>query len=106
VKEALFLGSTYDVIMDLPKEVRSEIGFQLREVQKGNEPEDWKPMPTVGAGVRELRVRHESGAYRAIYVLADTHGVLVLHVFQKKTQKTPKKDLQLAAARLREWKGS
>jgi len=88
--------------IDLP---RSEIGFQLRRVQEGKDPTDWKPMPTVGAGVREIRVRDASGAFRVIYVVATGDGVVVLHVFQKKTRKTPKKDLDLAAARLRAWKG-
>lgn len=62
-------------------------------------------MKTVGPGVREIRVREASGAFRIIYLAALPDRVLVLHAFQKKTQTTPKKDIELAARRLREWKG-
>jgi phage-related protein len=105
MKQAFFLGDALDVIRNLPEDARTAIGFQIRRVQEGKEPSDWKPLPTVGAGVREIRVRDASGAYRAIYFAASIDAVLVLHVFQKKTQKTAKKDLDLAAARLRSWKG-
>lgn len=75
------------------------------EVQLGNDPDDWKPMKTVGWGVREIRTREESGAFRVIYLATLADRVLVLHAFQKKTQQTPRKDIDLAARRLREWKG-
>jgi phage-related protein len=58
----------------------------------------------VGTGVREIRVREASGAFRVLYCIAAGDGVVVLHVFQKKTEKTPRKDLDLAGARLRAWK--
>jgi phage-related protein len=61
-------------------------------------------MKTVGAGVREIRIREASGAYRVIYLATLPDRVLVLHAFGKKTQETPKKDIELAARRLREWK--
>jgi phage-related protein len=62
---------------------------------------DWKPMKTLGVGVREIRVRDETGAYRVIYVLDKADAVYVLNAFQKKTQKTPKHELELAARRLK-----
>jgi phage-related protein len=71
-------------------------------VQRGLEPDDWKPMPAVGPGVREVRVRDKAGAFRVIYTATFAEAVYVLHAFQKKTQATPKRDLDLAAARLRE----
>jgi phage-related protein len=77
----------------------------LREVQKGNDPADWKPMKTIGSGVREIRIRDASGAFRIIYVASFKEQVVVLHAFQKKTQKTSQKDIDLAAARLKLWKG-
>ena len=75
------------------------MGMELMRVQFGGEPADFKPMSTVGAGAYELRVREASGAYRAIYVAKFAEAIYVLHAFQKKTQKTGKADLDLAARR-------
>jgi phage-related protein len=61
-------------------------------------------MSTVGAGVREIRVRDASGAYRVIYIATFADAVHVLHAFEKKTQKTARRDLELAAVRLRQLK--
>jgi phage-related protein len=66
------------------------------------EPKDWKPMENVGAGVREIRIREESGAYRAMYVTKFAAAIYVLHCFQKKTQKTAPNDLALARRRYKE----
>jgi phage-related protein len=71
-------------------------------VQKGEEPNDWKPMATVGKGVREIRVRDETGAYRAIYLATLPDAVHVYHAFKKTTQKTPKQDLEIAQKRYQE----
>jgi phage-related protein len=60
-------------------------------------------MPTIGGGVREIRIR-DSGAYRVIYIATFADAVHMLHAFQKRTRKTAKRDLELAAARLRELK--
>lgn len=70
-------------------------------VQFGGEPKNFKPMPVVGAGAYEIRVRDESGAYRAIYVAKFDTAVYVLHAFQKKTQQTAKFNVELAKARYR-----
>jgi phage-related protein len=75
-------------------------GFQLRRVQQGLEPNDWKPMPTVGPGVREIRVR-TGLEHRVFYVAAFVDGVYVLHAFKKRTRKTAKHDLDLARGRYR-----
>ena len=68
------------------------------------DPDDWKPMKTVGPGVREIRIRDASGAFRIIYLATLPELVLVLHAFQKKTQQTAQHDVELAAKRLRERK--
>ena len=81
---------------------RKEAGVQLHKVQQGFEPSDWKPMTTVGQGVREIRIRDEAGAFRVLYIAKIGEVVYVLHSFQKKTQQTAKRDLDLAAARLRQ----
>lgn len=74
-------------------------GFQLFKVQQGKESDDWKPMPTVGSGVQELRVRDERGAYRMFYVAKFGGAVYVLHVFEKRSQKTARADLELGKSR-------
>jgi phage-related protein len=105
MKPITFLGDSLARLRDFPSDARSEAGFQLREVQKGNDPADWKPMKAVGPGVMEIRIREESGAFRIIYLAKLGNSVLVLHAFQKKTEKTPQKDIDLAESRLRAWKG-
>ena len=83
---------------------RAAAGFQLSEVQRGEDPKDWKPMKTIGPGVREIRIREARGAFRVIYVSSIDAAILVLHAFQKKTQNTSQADLDLARARLKAWK--
>jgi phage-related protein len=65
-------------------------------------PDDWKPMPTIGPGVRELRIRDRSVAFRVIYLATLADRIVVLHAFQKKTQRTAKHDIDIATKRLRE----
>ena len=77
----------------------------MRDVQFGEEPHDWKPMPSVGPGVREIRVREASGAFRVIYVAHFEAAVYVLHAFQKKSKRgiaTPNKDMNMIRQRLAE----
>jgi len=102
VKDLEFVGSSYEDLCKLPRLARREAGYQLGLVQQGEDPDDWKPMSTIGAGVREIRIRDESGAYRVIYVAKFADAIYVLHAFQKKTQKTDKRDLDLATKRYRE----
>jgi phage-related protein len=71
-------------------------------VQRGLQPDDWKPVKAIGVGVRELRIRGRAGAFRVIYLATLPDRVLVLHAFQKKTQRTAKTDIELAAKRLRD----
>jgi len=104
MKEITFLGSSLEAIKDFQEDARSEAGYQLRQVQRGTDPADWKPMTTIGPGVREIRVREASGAFRVIYLATLPDRVLVLHAFQKKTQQTPRHDIELAAARLKAWR--
>jgi len=83
----------------MPAAVRGELGFDLRRVQRGELPRDWKPISSVGAGVIEIRV-HFEGAFRLIYVAKYAEGIYVLHVFQKKTRKTADFHIALARSRL------
>src|SRR5579885_440688 len=97
-----FRGSALDDLRAFPVSARREAGHQLDQVQNGREPQDWKPMPTIGQGAQEIRVRDAAGAFRVIYVAKLAGAIYVLHCFQKKTQKTSKADLDLAAKRCRE----
>ena len=63
-----FRGSALTDLRDFPISVRREAGYQLDQVQQGGEPDDWKPMKTIGQGVREIRFRDEAGLFRVIYV--------------------------------------
>lgn len=100
MKPIAFQGTSLDDLRVFPEAARREAGHQLDQVQCGLEPDDWKPMPSIGPGVREVRVRDEAGAFRVIYTATLPEAVHVLHVFQKKTQATAKRDLDLARARL------
>lgn len=101
-KPVEFLGSSLDDLRAFPLAAKREAGHQLDQVPHGQEPDDWKPMNTVGQGVREIRIRDAAGAFRVIYVAKFADAVYVLHCFQKKTEKTPKTDLDLAAKRHRD----
>ena len=82
-----------------PEEARHDAGYQLDKVQRGDQPGDFKPMPSIGKGVEEIRVSETSGAYRVIYLARRAEAVYVLHAFQKKTQATSRKDLAIAKVR-------
>jgi phage-related protein len=101
VKPIVFLGDSLGRIREFPETARRQVGMELRQVQHGLEPSDWKPMRNVGSGVREIRVRGATGAFRVLYVANLASAVYVLHAFQKKTQTTAKRDLDLAALRFR-----
>ncbi|GGK52476.1 type II toxin-antitoxin system RelE/ParE family toxin [Nocardia camponoti] len=99
MKRLEFVGSALDDLRNFPVSARRECGYQLDRVQNGLDPTDWRPMRSVGIGVAEIRVRDESGAFRVLYVAKLADRVLVLHCFQKKTQKTSDSDLTLASKR-------
>jgi phage-related protein len=101
-KPVEFRGSALDDLRAFPEAARRQAGHQLDQVQHGREPDDWKPMNTVGRGVREIRIRDATGAFRVLFVAKFDHAIYVLHCFQKKTQKTSKADLRLAALRYRD----
>ncbi|MGH9425784.1 MAG: type II toxin-antitoxin system RelE/ParE family toxin [Terriglobia bacterium] len=99
MKPVHFVGTSREDLRRLLDSAQETAGFQLFKVQQGKEPDDWKPMSTVGPGVQELRVRDESGAYRVFYVAKFEEAVYVLHVFQKRSQKTARADLELGKSR-------
>jgi phage-related protein len=101
-KPVEFRGSSLEDLRTFPLTARRVAGHQLDQVQNGREPDDWKPMNTVGQGVKEIRIRDEAGAFRVLYVAKFADAIYVLHCFQKKTEKTSKADVELATKRYRE----
>jgi phage-related protein len=104
-KALKFVGSSLDDLRNFPEEARRVAGFELRAVQNGLEPRDWKAMQSIGSGVKEIRI-HVLGEWRVIYVAKLSDAVYVLHAFQKKGQKTNKNDIELARKRLKQIGGS
>jgi phage-related protein len=101
-RAVIFRGNALDDLRAFPASARREAGFQIDQVQAGRDPDDWKPMNTVGQGVREIRIRSDDGAFRVIYVAKFEAAIYVLHCFQKKSQATSRVDLELASKRYRE----
>ena len=102
MKQIKFLSDSLDKIREFHIDTRKDIGFQLDKVQNGEQPDDFKPMPSIGKGVEEIRSWDETGTYRVIYLARLVDAVYVLHAFQKKTQQTSKKDIDLAQKRYKE----
>lgn len=100
MKALFFVGSARSSIHSFPANARQVAGYQLDQVQKGFDPSDWKPMKSVGKGAQEIRI-HEDGEYRVIYTAMIGDSIYVLHAFRKKSQKTSKRDIELARKRLR-----
>lgn len=98
MKSIVWLGDSLDELRRFPTDARRDMGYQLDRVQNGLEPTDAKAMPSIGSGVREIRV-HAGGEYRVIYVAKFSDGIYVLHAFVKKSQRTAKRDLELAVDR-------
>lgn len=101
-KPVVFRGSALDDLRAFPDAARRQAGFHLDLVQNGRDPDDWKPMTTIGAGVREIRVRDEAGSFRVIYVAKFADAVFVLHCFEKKSQRTSRPDIELAIRRYKD----
>ena len=102
VKPVEFRAGALDDLRAFPPAARREAGYQLDQVQQGRDPDDWKPMSTIGQGVREIRIRDADGAFRVIYVAKFETAIYVLHCFQKKTQKTSREDIALASRRYKD----
>ena len=82
-----------------------DAGYQIDKVQHGQQPDDFNPMPSIGKGVEEIRVRDDTGAYRIIYTVRLSDRVVVLHPFMKKSQATSKRDIDVAKRRFNELMG-
>jgi|SRR6266478_5822545 phage-related protein len=99
-KPIVWIGSSRDDVRRFPREARRKAGLELRAVQRGQEPTDFKPISSVGLGVYEIRIQAHD-AYRVFYVAKFEEAIYVLHAFQKKTQKTAKHDIEIGRQRYR-----
>lgn len=97
-----FRGTALNDLRGFPQSAMREAGYQLDRVQHGLSPDDAKAMPSIGTGVVELRIWDEAGTFRVVYVAKLADAVYVLHCFQKKTQQTAKRDIELAKKRLKD----
>ena len=100
MKPIAWAGDSLERLREFPADAMHDAGYQLECVQAGSVPADWKPMPSIGLGVNEIRV-HAGGAFRVIYLAKFSEAVYVLHAFQKKSRKTAPADVELARRRLR-----
>jgi phage-related protein len=98
-KRIVWVGSSLEDLRDFPTVAVKRAGYQLQGLQEGEEPDDWKPMKSVGPGVQEIRIACEEGAFRVFYVVNRPEAIYVLHAFRKTTEKTEKRDIDLAKAR-------
>lgn len=104
LKPVEWLGTTRSDIRELRTTTQQDLGHELLRVQLGLMPNNFKPMPTVGTGTYEIRVSGEDGIARLMYVAKFRNTVYVLHVFEKKAQRTPKPDVDKAKQRYKEAK--
>jgi phage-related protein len=102
MKPLRFLGDSLKCLREFPEDARHDAGYQLDLVQRGEQPSDFKAMPSIGKGVEEVRVWDDSGTYRVIYTARIADAVYVLHAFQKKTQATSRRDIETARSRFAE----
>lgn len=99
-KPLIWLGNSREAIRTFPDDARQIAGFKPWRVQRGLEPNDWKPMASIGPSVQEIRI-HTGLEHRVLHVTKFAEAVYVLHAFEKRSRRTPKDDLDLARHRLR-----
>ena len=94
----VWLGSSLADLRAFPDDARRDAGYQLRRVQSGLMPSDWKALSSVGPGVYEIRV-HTGVEHRVFYVAKFIEAIYVLHAFEKKTRQTRSEDIDVARRR-------
>jgi len=101
-KPVKFCGSSLEDLRDFPKAAMHDCGYQIDKVQNGEQPDNFKPMPIVGKGVEEICVTDDDGWFRVLYTARLADYVYVLHAFQKKTNQTSPRDIELGKKRYKE----
>lgn len=99
MRKVVFEGNTLASIRQLPDIAKQRAGYEIDRVQRDLKAENWKPFPAIGQGVRETRIQ-TGRQFRIIYIAKFNDSIHILHVFEKKTQKTRQADIELAKDRL------
>ena len=99
-KPIVWVGSSIHDMRRCAPDVQDAAGVELRTLQHGIMPPDWKPMPTVGVGVGEIRI-HTNTEHRIFFVAKFHEAIYILHIFEKRSRKTARRDLELGRARFR-----
>jgi len=101
-KPLFWCGSAKTDLIAFPSLPRARAGKELRKVQFGLMPADFKWVSKWGAGVIEIRIQEEESIFRVVCVVYFPEGIYILHSFQKKTQKTRRHDVEIIQARYRD----
>ena len=88
MKSMRFLGDSLKRLRQFSYDADQDAGDPLDKVPGGKQPNDFKPMPSIGQGVEETRIWDEAGTFRVIHTARIGDVVVVLHAFQRKTQTT------------------
>jgi phage-related protein len=94
-------GDSKAVLLSFPEGVKQNLGFELWQLQQGERPRDYRPLPSIGTGVFELRDQDERSWYRVIYLSRINNVIYVLHCFEKKSREMPRRDFEKAKQRLK-----
>jgi phage-related protein len=98
-KPVIWVGSSREDLRQFPEGARREAGYQLRRIQVGLMPDDWKVVSTVGSGVYGIRI-HAGTEHRVLHTAKFEEAVSVLHAFEKRTRQTRQADIEIARRRL------
>ena len=98
--EIVWEGDSKDVLRTFPEGVIQNFGFELWQLQQGMRPRNYRPLPSVGSGVFELRDQDERGWYRVVYLSRIDDVIYVLHCFEKRSREMPARDFQKSKRRL------
>jgi phage-related protein len=86
MKSVLWIGSSKKNLKEMPEGVQSEMGHSLREIQKGKDPGNSKPLKHLGVSkISEIVVDDRAGIFRTVYTVEFKDAIAVLHVFHKKS---------------------
>ncbi|HEV2521004.1 MAG TPA: type II toxin-antitoxin system RelE/ParE family toxin [Candidatus Acidoferrales bacterium] len=94
-------GDSREILQAFPEGVRQNFGFNLWQLQQGQRPSDYRPLPSIGTGVFELRDQDERSWYRIVYLSRINDVIYVLHCFEKKSREMPRRDFEKAKQRLK-----
>lgn len=100
-KPLCWLATALDDLRRFPEPARRQAGYELRRLQQGLDPTDWKPLSTIGLGAREIRL-HVGTEHRVLYVARFAEAIYVLHAFEKRTRRMALSDQAMGQRRYRD----